>query len=140
MFFGQECSPLPSNLRQLRTFGLVAGAVLSLSFGLIFPTLRNIDLPLWPWVIAGILWICSLAVPAALRPVHRFSAWLGSLLGIINRWVLLSLVFYFVLTPIGLITRWVFRRNELKREFEPQLPSYRVPSRLRSRESMEKPF
>ncbi len=39
----------------LRQFALSTGAIVAVLFGLFFPWLLDVNFPIWPWVVAGVL-------------------------------------------------------------------------------------
>ena len=51
----------------LREFGLITGGLFVGLFGLLFPWLFSFALPVWPWVIAGVLWGLALLIPQHLK-------------------------------------------------------------------------
>ena len=59
--------------------------------------------------IGGALLVAGLFVPAAARGFHKAWMRLAVLLGQINSRVLLTLVYYLVVTPYGIVTRLVGR-------------------------------
>ncbi|MCL4807986.1 MAG: hypothetical protein KJ062_09390 [Thermoanaerobaculia bacterium] len=96
-----------------RKFGFVVGGVLVLvGVALAAAGSRRAG----PVIAAagGLLVLLGAAAPAALAPVHR--AWLAiaRVLGRVNTVVFLSLVFFLVLTPLGLLLR-LAGRDELDR-------------------------
>jgi hypothetical protein len=116
--------------RQYRSFGLLVGGI----FGLIglWPALFRSQNPrLWVILIAGLLVLSAVIVPRSLAPVHRVWMAAGEILGWINSRIILGLVFYGLLTPIGLTLR-LFRRDPLSLRFDPHANSYRVPRQTRS--------
>ena len=72
--------------------------------------------PRWVWLalagIAAILLLGALIAPRLLHPVYRAWMRLGEALGWLNTRILLSLVFFLVVTPIGLVLR-LFGRSPL---------------------------
>lgn len=123
---------------ELRNFGLLLGALFVAFFGLP-PLLRHRILVGWPWIVAAALWLAALARPRVLALPHRWWMRLGHALGWFNTRVILSLIFMIVITPFSFVMR-VFGRDRMKRGFDLKCESYRVPSRPRPPESMEKPF
>ena len=123
----------------LRRFGLTTGALLAALFGLLLPWVLGLKYPIWPWAVGTILIAWALVAPKSLNPVYRgwmrFGMFIG---GIMNR-VILSLVFFLVMLPLGLVMR-LGRSDPLARRFDPKATSYRVASRVRPDSSMEKPF
>jgi Saxitoxin biosynthesis operon protein SxtJ len=124
--------------KELRNFGLLVGAIVVLVFALI-PMLRHHRVPLWPWVIAIPLWLAALLVPAALRYPHRGWTGLGETLGWLNTRIILTVLYGILIVPFGMVMRLI-RRDRMARGFDLRLESYRVPSRNRARDQMERPF
>ena len=127
------------NKTEMRKFGLMMGAVIAILFGLLLPWLFAHAYPVWPWIIAGIFWLAAAVMPASLKPVH--SGWLrfGHALGWINTRIILGLMFYTVFLFVSLIMRLV-GKDPMSRTFDKNLNSYRVPSQVRERDHLEKPF
>lgn len=123
----------------LREFGLVTGAIVAALFGLFFPWLLNTQIPLWPWVIGAVLVIWAIAAPATLQPVYRLWMKLGLLLSKITTPLILGIVFFLVIFPMG-ITMRLFGRDPMARRFDENVNSYRKESHKRLKEHMEKPY
>jgi len=64
--------------------------------------------------VAGALVLIGLFVPVAARAFHRFWMGLASILGYVNSRILLSLLYYGLFTPVGLVRRLI-GRDPLKR-------------------------
>ncbi len=124
---------------ELRTFGLMVGGLVAGIFGLLLPMLRNRAEPIWPWIIGAAFAVPAMVRPELLAAVHRTWTRIGLALGWINNRVILTILFFAVIAPMGLIMR-AMGKNPMARRFEPQASTYRVTSRSRSRESMERPF
>jgi saxitoxin biosynthesis operon SxtJ-like protein len=115
---------LTHDVRQLRHFGFLVGGI----FGLIglWPMLWRHQSPrLWALALTAILVLPALVAPRILAPVHRAWMALGEVLAWVNTRILLGLVFYGVVTPIGLVMR-LTGRDPMRRQFEPAGESYRV--------------
>ena len=133
-------APLPTPTHaELRRFGLSTGAVTAVLFGVLLPWLWGRGWPLWPWGLGGLLVGVALVCPGCLRPVYR--AWMGlaHVLGWINTRLILGLMFFVILAPIGILMRllgWdAMRRRQHRAE-----PSYRTPSKQPNPGNMERPF
>jgi len=132
--------PIPYPTRAvLREFGLVFGLAVIVLLGVILPLLRGSGLVLWPLVLGAVSILGGLLVPHLLRPFYygwmRFSqvfAW-------INNAVVLSLVYYAVVTPMGLVMRSLTQYDPLHCRPSHQ-PTFRKASTHRPPRSMEKPF
>ena len=125
--------------RGLRQFALSTSAIIAVLFGLFFPWLLAINFPIWPWIVAGVLAGWGLAAPASLRPVYRGWMRFGLLLNRITTPIILGILFFFIITPIGALMR-MFRRDAMARSFDEEAKSYRVPSTKRPKSHMERPF
>jgi hypothetical protein len=135
-------STLPTHApdaRELRRFGLLMGGVIAGLFGTLIPLLKGHALPLWPWVLAALFVLPALAFPKALGPVHRVWMRIGHALGWVNTRILLTLVFYLVVTPMGLAMR-ALGKDPLRRGRQTGADSHRRPSQALPRERMERPY
>jgi len=133
-----ELAAKPSQ-KELRDFGLVVGAACASLFGIILPIAKHRAWPLWPWLAAGALIIPALIFPAILRGPYFLWTKLGLALGWINQRIVLTIIFYIIVMPIGLIMR-AFGRDPMARRFARQHESYRVPSRSAPARSMDRPY
>ena len=75
--------------------------------------------------LGAALVLLALVAPRALAPAHRAWMTLAAMLAWINTRILLGLVFYGVVTPIGLVMRLV-GRDPIERRLDPARTSYRV--------------
>ena len=94
----------PLSKAELRKFGLTVGGAFAV-FGAI-SWWRGHELP--PrvlWTLAVLLIVPSAIAPAILGPVQR--AWMAfaTVLGHVNTRIILTVLFYLVMTPVGLIMR-----------------------------------
>lgn len=123
----------------LREFALLTGGIIAVLFGLFFPWLLNKAWPLWPWVIAGILSVWGLTAPLSLQPVYRGWMKLGLQLSRITTPLILGIVFYGLITPMGLIMRMT-RHDPMSRRIDAAADSYRVKHDKPPRKNVERPF
>ncbi|MGH7907616.1 MAG: SxtJ family membrane protein [Candidatus Binataceae bacterium] len=130
---------LAPSRRELRDFGLIVGGIFAALFGVALPLLKHRAIPAWPWVVCVALVIPALAYPKALGWPHFLWQKLGFALGWINSKIVLTILFYAVLLPTGIIMR-ALGRDPMARQLDRNLDSYRVPSRKRPPESMDRPF
>jgi hypothetical protein len=129
--------PVPEP-KTLRHFGLMMGGMIAALFGLLLPWLWGGHWPWWPWIVASFLSLFAFLKPMALQGVYRWWMLLGSMLGALNTRFILSLIFYMIITPLGLGMRLV-GKDPLQRKRDSQT-SYRVPSEVTSGKDMENPF
>ena len=127
------------NARQLRKFGLTTGAIVIVLFGLLLPWAFNHSYLYWPWILASILWFFALISPTTLRPVYFGWMKVGHVLGWINTRILLGLMYYTVFFAVGLMLK-LFGRDPMLRKIDKEVGSYRVVSRTRTKDHVERPF
>jgi len=110
--------------KQLRSFGFTVGGIFAL-IGFWPLVIHGEDPRWWSVVVAGILIAPALVYPNSL--LWPYEGWmaLGHVLGWINTRIILGVVFYVVVTPIGIVRRWL-GRDPMGRQFRPYLDSYRV--------------
>lgn len=123
----------------LRQFALVTGGIVAVLFGLFFPWLLESQFPLWPWVIACVLGGWGLVAPISLQPVYRSWMKLGHLLSRVTTPLILGIVFYGIILPMGLVMR-LFKHDPMARRFDDAAGSYRVIREKAPRENVERPF
>jgi len=89
----------------------------------------------WPWLVPGVVGSVALAVagivavrPDLFRGWYRRGRWFGHQMGRIRGAVVLTLLFFLVLTPLALVLR-LMKRDPLGLKPEPGLASYWTPSR-----------
>jgi hypothetical protein len=110
--------------RQWRSFGLIVGGALALLGA--WPAVARGGSPrAWALTLAALLIGSALLHPPILRHPHAWWMRLGRTLGWINTRIILSLLFYGVFTPIGVIRRWM-GKDSMRRSFEPGAETYRV--------------
>jgi hypothetical protein len=124
--------------RALRRFGLTLGTVFVL-LGL-WPALRHHAHPrVALTALGGSLAVLGALVPMLLLYPHRAWMSLGSLLGAINTRIILVVFFYVLITPLALVMK-LLKRDAMRRRYDPNATTYRVPSTSRSPEHMKRMF
>jgi hypothetical protein len=125
--------------KDLRNFGLIMAGMIALFFGLLLPWLGPMPVSVWTWVVAAGFALVGLVLPAVLGPVYRVWMKLGHVLGWINSRIILGIVFYAFVLPMGLVMR-LFGKDPMARRLEREKTSYRVASKPAPREQLERPF
>lgn len=134
---------------ELRSFGLMFGTVLVALFGVLVPLIRHgsaLGLPFvsglwpaWPWVAGAAVVAWALLHPASLvwlyRPWMRFA----QVAGWVNTRLIMLLLFYVIILPIGLVLR-LFGKDPMLRRWDDSARSYRVEADARDKDHMEKPY
>ena len=123
--FREEIKKIPMDRKALRSFGLLMACVLLLFGGWLWWK----SAATWPWVLsaAAVLAIVGLATPAVLKPFHKGWMILALIMGWVMTRVVLTLVYYLVLTPIGFLGRAFGEQFlQLKLTRSGETPSYWV--------------
>ncbi|MFH0790877.1 MAG: SxtJ family membrane protein [Candidatus Omnitrophota bacterium] len=89
--------------KNLRKFGItMAAAFLVISF---FILIKHRNSPLPAVITAIIFFISAVLIPNLLKPVYIFWMRLAFILGWINTRLILCVIFFLILTPIGLVIK-----------------------------------
>jgi len=124
----------------LRKFGLMTGAIVVAIFAFFFPWVFDmVAMPLWPWIVATILWLPALIMPSVLTPVYTTWMKVGHVLGWINTRIILGVIFYVMILPMGIVMR-LFGNDPMKRKMDGPATSYRVQSVSDPKDRLEKPY
>ena len=101
--FREEINKIPMDRRALRNFGLLAASVLLLAGGWLWWKASDS----WPWVAgaAALPAVIGVAAPGILKPFYRGWMIFAVILGWVMTRVILTGVFYLVVTPIALLGR-----------------------------------
>lgn len=123
---------------QLRKFGLLVGGIFC-AIALWPAVIRGAGPRWWALVVAVLLLVPALLAPRGLAPVYRIWMIAGEALGWINTRILLGVVFYGLITPMGLIRRF-WSEDPMRRRSDPGAQSYRVPKPPRPGTHMNRQF
>lgn len=128
----------PFGLRQARKSALVVATVFAL-LGAWQVYRARPTLAITFGALAVILLLCS-AIPPAAMVFHRAWMTLAGVLGYVNSRILLTVIFYLILTPLGLVRR-LFGSDLLERRSGRE-PSYwrRRTATRQTREGFERAF
>jgi hypothetical protein len=109
--------------RQLRQFGFVWLGFLTLFGFMAFSVLDDVDLALLLWAAALLVPLIGWFVPAFMRLVFVGMSYLAWPVGFVVSHVVLAIVYYLVLTPIGLAAR-IVGYDSMQRHFDREAGSY----------------
>lgn len=82
----------------------------------------------WPLFVAIVFAALAIFMPGLLLPLNRLWHVIGPKIASINNFIILGVVFYLFVTPIGLIMR-LFRRDPMQRSIDKKIGSYWSPVR-----------
>lgn len=131
--------PTRIDSKQLRTFGFLVGGVFA-TIGLWPILLQRGYVRLWSILLAALLVTPALVWPQSLRPVYTLWMRLADILGWVNTRILLSLIFYVLLTPMGVVRRVLLGKDSLQRTLYPDAETYRMTRKPRSRDHLKQQF
>ncbi|MBU2709490.1 SxtJ family membrane protein [Zooshikella harenae] len=127
------------NKKEINTFFVLFGGVVILIFGFFFPWLFEYSIPVWPFIIA----IISCLVLFASFGIKKklFNGWMrfAGVLGKINTFLILGLLFFIVITPFGFVLRKLNKLEIIPDQGEPK-NSYIVQSDHMKVFDFERPF
>ena len=123
--------------KQLRSFALIFAAFFTI-LGL-YPLLRHTGPRLWALALAVAFALLGFVSPNVLR--RPYAVWMafGEAMGWVTSRVLLSLAYFALFAPAGILMR-LLGKDPMKRRFEPGLETYRIPRQVRSATHMEHQF
>jgi hypothetical protein len=125
--------------RELRRFAVGAGALLVALVWVLVPWWRGATRPLWALTVGLGLIALGLTWPRAVHPLYRAWRPVGRLLALVNTWLLLGLVFFVVILPLGAVLRRA-HRLQYRSGFDPRAASYRVKVERGHVTNLEEPF
>ena len=125
--------------RELREFGLIMAAMLILMFGFVLPWVFGYSFPYWPFIAAFVFAVLALIRPVLLAPVNRIWLKIGGVLGWVNTRLIMGVMFFLLIAPIGLLMR-LFGKDTLSKKLSAEQVSYRVVTKVRDKKHLERPF
>ena len=101
----EEIKNIPSSKKEIKSFGITIGIVLFIISGLLI--YYDKDVYQLIAILASAFIGLGLILPILLKPIYFIWMVFAAILGWIMTRVILSLVFYLIITPIGLITKMI---------------------------------
>jgi len=121
--------------RRLRSFGLIVGLGFAVvAFAPVF--LSRHSPRMWALAVSVALSGTALVAPSALRSFHRVWMTIGEGLGWVNSRIILSILYYFLIVPIGAIQR-MSGKDAMRRRFDAGADTYKVPRARRPSSHMQ---
>jgi hypothetical protein len=105
-----------------RAFGFVFAGFFALVA--VLPVLSGRPVRWWSVGVALVFLAIARIRPALLRPLNRLWTRLGHLLGKVTTPIVVGLIFYGVITPVGWLRRMLGGESALRLAYEPDKPSY----------------
>lgn len=126
------------NIRNVnRKFGLITGgACLLIATWQYFVHQHAI---VWLLVIGILLMLSAVIIPQILNPLRLVWDRVGHVLGVINTAIILFLLYFLIITPVGLIMR-LLGKSSLDLKFERNAATYWKPVKTTGQSSMKQQF
>ena len=133
----EKRNPQATN-KELRQFGLLVGGVFSV-IGL-WPVVFRAESPrLWAMLLGSLLLALGAMAPQTLKQVHHGWMKIGHLLGSINTRIILGIIYYLLITPMGVVMR-LMGKDSMRRALRENVDTYRVVRAVRPRHHMRNQF
>jgi dolichyl-phosphate-mannose--protein O-mannosyl transferase len=120
----EEIKSIKSEKKELRQFGITMGIVLGLLGWLLL--WREKDYYPYFLMLSVVLLFFGLVLPVLLKPLHKIWMTLALLIGWFVTRVIMIILFYLLVTPIGLLAR-LCRKNFLNTKIDRNVNSYWIP-------------
>ena len=127
-----------ADIKELRKFGFIVGGIFFV-IGVWPLVWRGGDMRLWAVGLGAILVPLGLIAPAALRPVFRIWMKIGHVLGLINTRIILGILYFGLITPMGVAMR-LFGWDSMRRAWVRDAHTYRVIRQRRPHSHMTRQF
>lgn len=126
------------NSATLRQFGLMVGGIF-LVIGFWPFVWRQDDVRLWAACLGALLVVAGVTVPDMLRQIYRGWMFVGHVLGWVNTRIILGVLFYGIITPMGMFMK-LTGRDPMRRGFDSDAKTYRVLREPRPASHMKNMF
>ena len=124
--------------KDLRQFGLLVGGVFAV-IGFWPVVFRSESPRLWAMMLGSLLMVLGMVAPQSLKQVHYGWMKIGHVLGAINTRIILGIIYYLLITPMGLVMRLV-GKDPMHRTLVQGTDTYRLVRPPRSRQHMRNQF
>jgi predicted membrane metal-binding protein len=124
--------------KQLRSFGMTVGGIFAL-IGFWPIVFRHEDPRWWIVAMAGCLLVPAIICPKGLFWPYKGWMAIGHVLGWINTRIILGVVFFVIITPIGILRSWL-GKDPMGRQLRPDLESYRISRKPRPGPDLTKQY
>jgi polyferredoxin len=107
---------------ELRTFG-IGLTIFFLLVGSLLYYRGNFPNYRWFFAVSGLILLIATLRPGLLAFIHRVMARFARAIGWVNTMALLSIIFYGIFTPVGLLVK-LLGRDSLDRKWDSEVSSY----------------
>jgi len=117
----EEIKNINTDKQEIRKFGfLVGGVLIAISIFMLWKALSYYQLV---FVIGALFILLGIFIPKILKPIYIIWMTFATILGWIMTRVILTILFYLIVTPIGLIAR-IFGAKFLDLSWQSNVKSY----------------
>lgn len=134
MTIRNDIKQLKTSDRDLRKFGLMVGGVFAV-LGLLFLWRHKAHYPYFLWPGAALVLFGTIR-PRALKWIYIAWMSVAFVLGFVMAHVILALLFFFVITPMGLVARLV-GKDFLSLKLDRAAKSYWIPRESKSKSAAD---
>ncbi|MDQ8197549.1 SxtJ family membrane protein [Pelagicoccus enzymogenes] len=114
--------------KQLKHFAIIMPLALGAGPGLAIPYFLDFSYPRWPWAVGLVIAITYLAKPKLLAPIYRTWMKIAEIIGTVNSWIILAIIYYLVISPTAFVLRIY---NSRKNNDTTEIRTYKVqPTQL----------
>jgi len=123
--------------KDLRNFGfIISVGVLVFSY-LILPFIFGVGVVLWPLLMVVALVVWAFFAPSSLKLIYIPWMRFGHILGLVNTSIILSIIFFIIITPAG----WLLRlTGVVTKDTNTDVSSYKKARCSRDKQHLEKPY
>lgn len=123
---------------EYRKFGFILSGGFALLFGLL-PFIQAKPMPVWPFIVSGICLFSAMLRPLWLKRIYQLWMKIGHILGWINTRLILGCIFFFLITPVGIVRR-LLGKDTMQKAYDLKKTTYRRESQVHLPKQMEKPY
>jgi hypothetical protein len=117
----EEIKNIRSEKTDMRNFGITVGIIFMIIAGFLFwKEIESFQILLMVGIVLSLL---GFAIPVILKPIYWVWMIFATILGWVMTRVILSLMFYLIFTPIGLISR-LFGKQFIELKWDSSKDSY----------------
>jgi hypothetical protein len=113
--------------------------MVALVFSFVLPYLFEYNRPNWPLLVATIIMLCSIIFPRGLIIIKKPWMKFARLLGKINSFIILGLIFYVMITPYAFVLK-MLGKKPIKNKVFGMTGSHWIKSKARDKSQMETPY
>lgn len=125
---------------ELKSFALTMSWAIPCLFMLLLPWIFGRNIQFWPLYISGILMSLYGFFPKAIYPIYHLWMLIAGAIGWINTRVILALVFYLFIFPIGILLRIFGKLQYQPYESDNEASYWKVRDIELKKDDLERPF